>query len=145
MNSQNRDQNFREFSIEHPFALEFPQNRLIRSRKVFQTSKKFLKSSLNIQNTHQLFSKFRQIPQNHLESDDSFIRAISPVATFVQFLALMPVCGISSSDPSALKFKFFSLRVFCTLCYILYGAGVSGYYFTHIYELGISAQNIGNY
>lgn len=35
--------------------------------------------------------------------DDSFQHAIRPVATFVQVLALMPVCGISSDDPGNLS------------------------------------------
>ena len=145
MNSQDHEQNSKNFLIEHQFALEFSRNRFASSRKMCRTSKIFFKSSRNVQNTSQNFSKFPNIPQKQFQSDDSFISAISPVATLVQFLALMPVCGISHANSSALKFKFFSLRVIWTVCYILYGAAVSGYFFTFIYGLGISAQNIGNY
>lgn len=77
--------------------------------------------------------------------DDSFHQSLSPVATFVQFLSLMPVCGISHPDPSALKFKLLSVRVIFTVIYISYGVFISSFFFTHIAAQGISAKNIGNF
>lgn len=95
---------------------------------------------IHLRSRKQIRRKFQEFPR---KTDDSFHFAIQPVATFVQFLALMPVCGISNSNPSALHFKFLSFRVICTLLYISYGIFLAGFFFTFIYGLGISAQNIG--
>lgn len=75
--------------------------------------------------------------------DNSFHQAISPVATFVQFLALMPVCGVSHDDSKALKFKWTSKRAIYTLVYIGYGIFISVFFLTFLLDLGISAKNIG--
>lgn len=77
-------------------------------------------------------------------SDDSFHVAMLPVATFVQFLALMPVCRISQADPNHLVFKWKSLRTIFTLIYISYGVLVSTLFFKYIYGEGISEKNIGD-
>jgi Trehalose receptor len=77
--------------------------------------------------------------------DDSFQFAISPVATVVQIISLMPVCGISKSDPTALKFKLVSFRTIFSIIYISYGLFISSFFFTFIAPQGISAKNIGNY
>lgn len=75
--------------------------------------------------------------------DSTFQISVSSVATIVQFLGMMPVCGISNTDPTALKFKWGSFRVVLTLFYILYGIIVSSTMFTFISAEGISAKNIG--
>lgn len=75
--------------------------------------------------------------------DDSFHVSMKSVAAGVQFLALMPVCGISSFGPSKLNFTWRSFRVLYTLIYIVYGVIVSVLFFENIYEAGISAKNIG--
>lgn len=77
--------------------------------------------------------------------DDSFHEAIRPIATFVQFLFLMPVCNISSSDTKNLKFNWKCFRVFFTLLYITYGIFITSLYFKFIYGNGINAMNIGEY
>lgn len=75
--------------------------------------------------------------------DDSFHVSMKSVAAGVQFLALMPVSGISSCEPSKLKFTWRSFRALYTLIYIVYGVIVSVLFFENIYEAGISAKNIG--
>lgn len=82
-------------------------------------------------------------PEEDCELDNSFQYAISPVATFVQFLALMPVCGISSDNPNDLEFRWIAFRTVFTLVYISYGVFISVFFFTFIAALGISAKNIG--
>lgn len=77
------------------------------------------------------------------DHDDSFAFAISPVATFVQFLALVPVCGVSQDDPQKFNFKLRSFRMIYTLLHISYGFTVSSLMFRFIYGEGISAKNIG--
>ena len=77
-------------------------------------------------------------------SDDTFHVAISPIATFVQFLGLMPVCGVSQKNPKKLEFKWKSFRIVFTLMYITYGIVISSIFFISINEEGISAKNIGN-
>lgn len=77
--------------------------------------------------------------------DDSFHESIKPVAKCVQFLALMPVCGISSVDHADLKFRWTSKRTIYTLIYIAYGFVVSTFFFLNIYAAGISAKNIGRF
>lgn len=77
------------------------------------------------------------------DSDDSFQFAISPVASFVQFMGLMPVCGISQTNPKLIKFRWKSIRVAYTILYTFYGFIVSTLFFTFIADQGISAKNIG--
>lgn len=77
------------------------------------------------------------------ECDDTFVRAFSPVATLAQFLALVPVCGISKGTPESLQFKLWSLRTIYALCQIAYNFFVSGCMFKFIAGEGISAKNIG--
>lgn len=76
--------------------------------------------------------------------DDSFLESFAPVGTFVQFLGLMPVCGVSKGDHKYLEFKWKSLRTVLTLMYITYGVAISITFFTFINAEGISATNIGN-
>jgi hypothetical protein len=83
----------------------------------------------------------QELTQNEL--DTSFHESIKPIATFVQFLCLMPVCGISSHTVNDLKFKWKSFRVIMTIIYISYGTLTAILYFCFIYEMGINAQNIG--
>lgn len=75
--------------------------------------------------------------------DDSFHVSILPVATFFQFFALMPACGISQRDPKSLKFKWTSIRVIYTLANILCGVITAILYFTNILKRGISARAMG--
>lgn len=82
---------------------------------------------------------------SNLLADDSFHRAVAPVATFVQFLGLMPVCGMSNSDANRLEFKWKSFRTIGTLAYIAYGVFISVTFYLFIAEQGISAKNIGQY
>lgn len=86
---------------------------------------------------------YQKTPEKKNQSDDSFHVSVSPVATFVQFLALMPVCGISQLDPNDLEFKWKSFRTVFTLMYITYGVFISVTFFVHIIGEGISAKNIG--
>jgi len=74
--------------------------------------------------------------------DVSFYVSIMPIATFVQFLFLMPVCGIRS-DSDKLVFKWISFRVIATLLYISYGVFLTFTYFKDIYSSGINAVNFG--
>lgn len=76
--------------------------------------------------------------------DDSFHASILPVAAFFQFMALMPVCGISRTGPKFLEFKWTSIRVICTLAYILCGIIMSILFITFILKGGISSRNFGN-
>lgn len=73
--------------------------------------------------------------------DDSFHTAISPIATFVQFLFLMPVCGISSEFSDKLKFKWMTFRVTMSLLYFSYGLFITFLFFKEIY---IKQINFGN-
>jgi drug/metabolite transporter (DMT)-like permease len=77
--------------------------------------------------------------------DDSFQFAISPVATVVQMISIMPVCGISNHHPSALKFKLASFRTIFSIIYISFAVFITSFYFTFIASRGISAKTIGNY
>lgn len=73
--------------------------------------------------------------------DDSFHFAISPIATFVQFLFLMPVCGISSEFSDKLKFKWMTFRVIMSLLYFSYGLFITFLFFKEIY---VKQINFGN-
>lgn len=84
-----------------------------------------------------------EVPTDGFKSDDSFHVAMKPIATFVQFLFLMPVCGISYHNPKILSFKWTSFRVIATLLYISYGIFTSVVFLIFIYNLGISTKNIG--
>lgn len=75
--------------------------------------------------------------------DEGFHFAITPIATFVQFLALMPVSGISLNNPKHLSFQWKSFRVCYTLAHITYGVFISYFFFTFLLEIGISAKNVG--
>lgn len=84
-----------------------------------------------------------EIPIDEFKPDDSFHVAMKPIANLVQFLFLMPVCGISYNNPKILRFKWTSFRVIVTLVYIGYGIFTSVIFFIFIYELGINTKNIG--
>lgn len=103
-----------------------------------------IRTLLNSNNTNQLI--YSDVVENSLddyEADDSFHNAMKRVATFVQFLFLMPVCGISNDDPKLLNFKWSSFRVIITLFYITYGFFTSFLFFRFINQLGIDTKNIG--
>lgn len=110
-----------------------------------QPVQKALAKNINsdVQKTIQ-FYVYRKAPEKEFDQSDSFLVAMSPVATFVQFPALMPICGISRKDPKDLKFKWTSFRTIYTLLYITYGVFISIFFFTYIVGEGISAKNIGN-
>jgi hypothetical protein len=69
---------------------------------------------------------------NKKDLDNSFHKSLQPIACFVQFLFLMPVCGITSDDPKKLVFKWMSLRVAITLLYVFYGMIISVLFFDGI-------------
>ena len=73
--------------------------------------------------------------------DDSFHNAIKPIATFVQFLFLMPICGISSELGDNLRFKWMTVRVTLSLLYFSYGLFITFLFFKEIY---IKQINFGN-
>lgn len=104
-----------------------------------------IRTFLECNNTKQLIYCDDVVENSHedFEADDSFHSAIKRVATFVQFLFLMPVCGISSDDPKKLHFKWKSFRVIITLLYICYGSFTSFLFLRFIYQLGIDTKNIG--
>jgi len=77
--------------------------------------------------------------------EDTFQISMGPVLTFVQFLALMPIVGVSQKDPKALRFKWKSFRTVFTLLYISYGVIISSYFYSFIIAAGISAKNIGKF
>lgn len=100
--------------------------------------------SIEILRSYPLIYSEETEPIKQKDLDDSIHVAIKPIACFVQFLFLMPVCGISSDSPKNLQFKWKSFRVLMTLLYILYGLCVSFLYLEFIYDMGINAMNIGN-
>jgi hypothetical protein len=101
-------------------------------------------SSVNICESSQFINcDVIELQAEVFEADDSFQVAIKRVATFVQFLFLMPVCGASKGDANALSFKWHSLRVLITLCYIGYGVFTTMLFFRFIYNAGIDTGNIG--
>lgn len=104
------------------------------------------RNEIKVLQRHQPVYRQNETKLNKQDSiiDDTFHFSIKPVATFVQFLGLMPVCGTSSDDPKALKFQWKSFRAFYTIIYSLYGIIISTFFFTFIYDSGISAKNIGN-
>lgn len=77
------------------------------------------------------------------ETDDSFQVSLRRVATFVQFLFLMPVCEISSENPENLHFKWSSWRVILCIFYISYGIFTIILFFRFIHGIGIDTKNIG--
>lgn len=83
------------------------------------------------------------IKKSSNDIDDSFHFSIRPIATFVQFLFLMPVCGITNNDSDKLEFRILTFRVMITLGYVSYGVFVTGLYFKVIYQAGINAINFG--
>lgn len=104
-----------------------------------------IRTFLQCNNTKQLIYS-DDVVENSLEdfeADDSFHNGMKRVATFVQFLFLMPVCGISSDNPKELHFKWNSFRVIITLLYICYGSFTSFLFLRFIYQLGIDTKNIG--
>jgi hypothetical protein len=104
-----------------------------------------------VQNAEKNRVKPQQSDSFNLESDgnedidDSFHSAIRPIACFVQFLGLMPVCGVNERDsPKKLAFKWMSLRVIATLIYISYGICLTYLYLRSIH-LKITAINFGKH
>lgn len=57
-----------------------------------------------------------------LNSKESFHRAVYPILFTAQVFALMPVTGISSKSPYALKFKWNSILTVYSLVVIASGA-----------------------
>lgn len=76
------------------------------------------------------------------QSDDSFVFAIAPVSTFLQFFALMPVCGISHGDSRRLEFKWRSMRTLYSIFSIGYGVLMSIFFFKFLINFGVSSKNI---
>lgn len=116
--------------------------------------KKFNKNLVHVQVSEglKLFKNYPIIFKEKLDEispkdyDDSFHMALRPIATFVQFLFIMPVCGVTSDKSEDLKFKWMSFRVILVLIYFCYGVFVTVVYFKHIYingiNIGSSSENI---
>lgn len=101
--------------------------------EVYENLKLFKNYSLLIQEDEEIIEE---------ESfDDSFHKAIKPIATFVQFLLLMPICGISSEFSDNLRFKWMTVRVTMSLLYLSYGLFITFLFFKEIY---IKQINFGN-
>jgi gustatory receptor len=78
-------------------------------------------------------------------SDETFHNAIAPVVILAQFFAVMPVCGVSGSNSPNLEFKLCSFRAIFTVVFIIYGSILAGLKILFLYDLGITARNIGEF
>jgi len=114
-------------------------------KKCRKSGKKFARfkvhEELKLFNNYSLLFKEDDEIIKEEDFDVSFHAAISPIATFVQFLFLMPVCGISSEFSDDLYFKWMTVRVTMSLLYFSYGLFITSLFFKEIF---IKQINFGN-
>lgn len=132
----------------HRFILKLPHSTIhvsIATVMVVSGSRKIsIQTLLEIyKNTQLIECDVIELSTDDHATNDSFHRSMKRVATLVQFLFLMPVCGITSDSSEMLLFKWCSLRVIVTLIYISYGAFTTLLFLRFVHGLGINAKNIG--